>query len=80
VLIRRGLNQHSVNHAVDEIRSKCSIISTNSQHESGIVLADRSDIPIVAGARACDAVLVTLDHKLRIDASKYVKTVFPEEL
>jgi hypothetical protein len=39
-------------------------------------LGDRSDRPLVAEARHVQAVLVTADHRLAIDARAYVETLF----
>jgi len=69
-----------VNDVVDEVRRKCTVVKITPQQAKGIALEDKSDIPIVAGARACNAVLLTLDRKLHAQARKYVKTAFPEEL
>lgn len=79
-LLDDGAVPERVNDVVDEVRRKCTVVKITPQQARGIALEDKSDVPIVAGARACNAVLLTLDRRLHAQAKKYVKTTFPEEI
>jgi len=73
-----GLSQEEAGNAIDRIRSRCIVLpSPKVEACRKIVIDDHSDRPIVAGAIAARATLITFDHKLRVQARKYVETKMP---
>ncbi len=79
VLLRGfGLSQAEAGDAVDEVRRHCTVLpSPGKEACRKIVLDDRSDAPIVAGALQAGAVLLSYDRKLLAQAKKYVRTATP---
>jgi len=75
LFVRKGWSQQEISLALDEIRRKCVIIDIGPDKASAIEISDKSDAPIVAGAKAVDATLVTADRKLAKEASAYVKVL-----
>ena len=75
LLLKRGYSQGDIARVIDEVKRKCIILQVGSDKAGTIILSDRSDAPIVAGAKLADATLVTADWKLASEASKYVKTL-----
>lgn len=76
-----GLPQHSIELAVDEIRSRARVLPTPGINEfQKIILSDKSDAPLVCGAMKANCVFVTDDSKTLAEARKYVKTAESEEI
>lgn len=76
LLLKLGFSQGDIARVLDEVKRKCIILQVNHEKAKDIEISDRSDAPIVAGAKSADAVLVTADWKLASEASKHVKTLF----
>jgi len=73
-----GYSQEDIEEAIDRIRSRCIVFpSPSAESCRKIMLDDHSDRPIVASAIAARATLITYDHKLRLQARKYVETAVP---
>jgi len=73
-----GHSQEDIGEAIDRIRGRCIVLPTPSAESCRkIIIDDHSDRPIVAGAIAARATLLTYDHKLRVQAKRYVETATP---
>ena len=78
-LSHHGHNSHGVEDFIKDIRLKVIILPMPSKERKNTVeISDKSDWPILVGAKENDAVLVTFDHKLAREARKYVKTILLE--
>lgn len=75
LLFSEGRSQQEISLMLEEIRHKCIVIDTPKEKAKAIKLSDHSDAPIVAGAKAVDATLVTADRKLAKEAAAYVKVL-----
>ncbi|MBI5226232.1 PIN domain-containing protein [Candidatus Micrarchaeota archaeon] len=76
VLAARGYSESEVSDVVSELRKRCKVLPSPSKDRfRRIALRDRSDVPIVLGAKDSGAVLLTFDHVLAQDAKNYVHAV-----
>ncbi len=72
------MTQEDIGLAVDRIRQYCRVLpSPSAEACRKIVIDDHSDRPIVAGALAAHAMLITYDRKLLAQAKRYVRTATP---
>lgn len=78
---RFGATPHEANQSIDELRIRCKVLPTPQERDvEKIILSDKSDSRIVAGAMQANAILVTEDNKTRLQAKKYVESKKPEEI
>ncbi|HLD75574.1 MAG TPA: PIN domain-containing protein [Candidatus Norongarragalinales archaeon] len=76
VLLKRRYFESDISDFISEIRKRCRVLATPSKDRYGrITLRNKSDVPIVLGAKDVDAVLLTFHHVLAQDAKKYVHAV-----